>query len=285
MKTKNTILTTLSLVLVLALSACSSNTLSYDTFVIDLSDSAAGAGYQVEKELCKTEKQVDLTVPQTATLTINDKTIIGTYSHSEKTFPDTFYTHLYQEEDTSCEFALDDSGKITWLSMPTKDLKTENAKELTKEACLTIAKDFILNTISANVNLDEYTVNEVAGSSDSYSFEFRKYINDYATVDKASVHVLKNGTIWLYKSTMFGRISADSTPKLNQSKIIRAVEKKLDTIYRDAKESGASAAYEKAEYYFTLLEDGKPAVYCDATIRLRYVGGMSCGEMVRLIIT
>ena len=300
MKAKNTfaLVLALSLIFPFAFTACSNeddpnqgviyaDELNYEAFVVGSSLSASGISYQEEKNVYKLEEKTDSSLPQTATLTINGFTLEGTYTHSEKIFPHIFYKHIYHSADGLYEFSLDDSGQLLTLFIFTNSGKIDAniTKELTEEACLEIAKDFILNTVSAKVDLDEYTISKVKESNDRYTFEFKKYINGFATMDETRVGVLKNGSVYSYNATMFGRISADDMPKLNQEKITQTIEKKLDTIYQDVRGKYAAVKYEDPELCFALLDDGTPAVYCEVSVRFEDGKGGSFGEMVSMIIT
>ena len=273
--------------LVFSLVACKEKVLSYEVFTVGSSLSASGTEYKVEKDIHEVAKKTDSSRPQTASLTINGKTITGTYSHSEKRFPDNFYQHIYYGKSTTNKMCFDDSGKLVKLIWPemAKEYDTETTKELTEEECLAIAKDFILNMFSDKVNLDEYTVNSVEGTSQEYKFEFKKYITGFATADKTRITVLKDGTVYLYNSTMFDKISANDMPTLDQDKLVQVAEKKLDSIYQDTKGKHDTVIYGKPEFYLTLLEDGNPVLYCTVSVRFEDGKGGSFSEMVSMIIT
>lgn len=298
MKTKNTLALILALSLIFPFTACSnadeqnSETFStddfnYEAFVVESSLSASGVSYQVEKDIHTAKEKTDSSVPQTVTLTISGYSLEGTYSHSQMNFPNNYYKHIYYGRDSNHELRLDDSGQISFFIWP--DLRTElrkkGEKELTEEECLKIAKDFILNTVSAKVNLDEYVVKQTEEQADNYRFVFTKYINGFATKDEARVRVSKNGYVYSYSSAMFGRISAADMPKLDQDKLTKTIEKKLDTIYQDVRGKYAAVKYEEPELSFTLLDDGTPAIYCAVTVRFEDGKGGSFGEMVSMIIT
>ena len=287
MKAKNTFPLILSLALVFTLSACSDDTFSYTAFLVDHSDSAAGVDYQVEMDVAEAEKKNDSSAPKTVTLNISGCALEGTYSHSEMGPFSNYYEHIYYGRSKTHELRLDDSGQINFFIWPDlkNELKTKSEKVLTEEECLAIAKDFILNTVSAKVNLDEYTIEKIEKQKDTYHFVFTKYINGFATADEARVRVLKNGYVYSYSSTMFGRISADDVPKLDQEKVVRTIEKKLDSIYQDVKSKYDSVNYEEPEFYVAILKDGKPAIYCVVTVRFKQSSGLSHGEAVSMIIT
>lgn len=300
MKAKNTfaLVLALSLIFPFAFTACSNedepnqevfsaDELNYEAFVVGSSLSASGVSYQVEKDIYTAKEKTDPTAPPTVTLTISGYTLEGTYSHSQMNFPNNYYKHIYYGRNSTHEFRLDDSGQISFFLWP--DLRTEigkkGEKEHTEEECLKIAKDFILNTVSAKVNLDEYVVKQTEEQADNYRFVFTKHINGFATKDEARVRVSKNGYVYSYSSAMFGRISAADMPKLDQEKITQTIEKKLDTIYQDAKDNFAAVKYEEPELSFTLLDDGTPAVYCEVSVRFEDGKGGSFGELVSMIIT
>ena len=300
MKTKNTfaLILALSLIFPVAFTACSNadeqnsetfstDELNYEALVVGSSLSASGVEYTVEKDIYNLDKKTDSSLPQTATLTLNGKTITGTYSHSEKQFPNTFYRHVYYGETKGRKFFLDDSGQLLrfiWGDI-TVGLETENYEALTEEACMAIAKDFILNNVSDKINLDEYTVDIQDEGTHTYRFVFKKYINGFATMDEATVAVVKTGEVFSFSSTMFGRISAADMPKLDQDKITQTIEKKLDTIYQDVRGKYAAVKYEEPELSLILLDDGTPAIYCAVSVRFEDGKGGSIGELVSMIIT
>ena len=301
MKAKNTfaLILALSLIFPFAFTACSNENdpnqevlstdeLSYEAFLVGGSSfSASGASYQVEKNIRKLQEKTDSSRPQTVTLTINGKTITGTYSHSEKQFPNTFYRHIYYGRNKGHKFLLDDSGQLlrfTWHDM-TSEFKVENKKELTEEACMAIAKEFILNNVSDKINLDAYTIRKSDGLTQGYAFEFKKYINGFATMDEARVGVLKSGEVYSYSSTMFGKISADDMPKLDQGKLTKTIENKLDTIYQDTRDNYAAIKYKEPELSLMLLDDGTPAIYCAVGVHFEDGRGGHISDMVSMIIT
>ena len=84
---------------------------------------------------------------------------------------------------------------------------------------------------------------------------------------------------------MFGKFSVNDMPKIDQDKLTQTIEKKLDTIYQDAKGKYAAVNYGEPKVYITLLEDETPAVYCTVSVRFEDGKGGSFSEMVSLIIT
>lgn len=301
MKAKNTfaLILALSLIFPFAFTACSSaddpnqevmqaDESNYEVFVVGSSLSASGVSYQIERKINNLEVKTDPSVPQTVTLTIDGKTVTGTYSHSEKQFPMNYYKHIYYGSGKGHKFYLDDSGQLLcyiWGDI-TVGMEAENKEELTEEACLAIAKGFILNNVSDKINLDAYTVRKVDdGRTKTYTFKFRKYINGFSTMDNASVTVVKTGEVFSFFSCMFGRISASDMPELNQEEITQAIEKKLDSIYQEARGKCDAVKYGKPALSLTLLDDGTPALNGSVGIRFEYGNGGSTGDAIKLIIT
>ena len=295
-KVKFSLIISLLILPILLFTACNNNDLgsvcpghyvevdSYKAFVIEFSDSASTVPHQAELNVKEAVEKVDPTIPQTATLTINGQTIEGTYSHSEKSFPDNFYRHVYYGNRKTHKFYLDDSGRLLFFSWPGLVDGAKGGKELTEEECLAIAKDFILNNFSENIDLSDYTVEENGKPYYSrYQFVFRKYVNDCATTDTAVVHVDKSGAVYAYSSSMFDRIPVDQVA-INREAAVKAMKVKLDTIYQDVKGNYTTTNYEEPEFYFTLLDDGSPAIYCTVTVRFEHSSGLSYGEMLGLII-
>lgn len=300
MKAKNafTLILALSLIFPIAFTACSNENdpnqevlstdeLSYEAFVVGGSSfSASGASYQVEKNIRKLQEKTDSSRPQTVTLTINGQTITGTYSHSEKKFPDNFYRHIYYGENKGHDFYLDDSGQLLWLwDNMVLESKAENKEELTEEACMAIAKEFILNNVSDKIDLDAYTIRKSDGLTQGYTFVFKKYINGFATMDEAWIGVLKSGEVYSYSSTMFGKISADDMPKLDQGKLTKTIENKLDTIYQDTRDNYAAIKYKDPELSLMLLDDGTPAIYCAVGVHFEDDRGGYISDLVSMVIT
>ena len=299
MKAKNTfaLVLALSLIFPFTFTACSNedepnqevirtDESNYEAFVVGSSLSASGIEYAVEKDIYTVKEKTDPTAPPTVTLTISGYTLEGTYSHSRMNLPNNYYKHIYYGRNSIHELYLDDSGQITAFFWP--DLRTESKKkdemELTEEECLKIAKDFILNTVSAKVNLDEYVVRQTEEQADNYWFVFTKHINGFATIDEARVRVSKNGYVYSYSSTMFGRISAEDMPKLDQNKLTKTIENKLDTIYQEVKGKFAAVKYEEPKLRLMLLDDGTPAVYCSVTVRFEIGKGGSISDLVSMVI-
>lgn len=259
---------------------------NYEAFVIGHSDSASGTTYQIEKNIKETKEKIDTTAPKTATLTIDGYTIEGTYSHSEMRFPDNFYRHVYYGEKKTHTFHLDDSGQLLLLTWPDMQATfSESEKVCTEEECLDIAKNFVLNNISSKINFADYTVmtNEVP-YVDVYVFAFRKNISDCDTTDQVIVEIHKSGSLYGYSSFMFDRIPSD-TAKFDSGKATQTVKEKLNSIYQDVKGKHDAVNYEEPEFYITILEDGKPAIYCVVTVRFENGKGGSISDLVSMIIT
>jgi hypothetical protein len=202
-------------------------------------------------------------------------------------FPDNFYRHIYYGETKISSFHLDDSGRLLYFVW--KDVifdGREGSAIHTEEECLAIAKDFLLNNISSQIDFADYTIETIThGNSDGYDFVLRKYLNDCATTEQMTVCVRKNGSFFSYSSFMFGKFSADDMPKIDQDKLVQVVEKKLDTIYQDAKGKYAAVNYGEPKIYITLLEDETPAVYCTVSVCFEDGQGGSFSELTSLLIT
>ena len=286
-KIKNAIPVILSLLLIFAIAVYSENAHSYRAYVIGSSLSASGTEYKAEKNIYEKEEKDEASAPKTATLSVNGYTLEATYSHSEKSFPDNYYKRIYLGRTPTHHLYFDSSGQLLsfhWTDM-NKEIKAKVAKEHTREECLAIAKDFILNNVSDKIDFAEYSVEETRSFENRYAFRFRKYINGYATTDEATVTVLKNGFLFDFVSHMFGKISADDMPNLNREKIVRTAEKKLDVIYKDAKGKFAAVKYEEPDLLFVLLDDGSPAIRYRVSARFEDGTGGSFGESVSLLIT
>ena len=300
MKAKNTfaLILALSLIFPFAFTACNSeddsnqeviyaDELNYEVFVVGSSLSASGISYQTEMNINSYEEKTDPSVPQTVTLTIDGKTVTGTYSHSEKQLPMNYYEHIYYGETKAHKFYLDDSGQLlTFRWGPRSEFETEHKEELSEEACLAIAKEFILNNVSDKIDLDAYTVRKADnGRTNMYTFKFRKYINGFSTMDNASVNILNTGDVFSFYACMFGRISASDVPELDREEIAQAVEKKLDSIYQDVRGNYAAVKYEEPILSLTLLDDGTPVLYGGVGIRFEDGKGGHTSDALKFVVT
>ena len=66
---------------------------------------------------------------------------------------------------------------------------------------------------------------------------------------------------------MLGRISNNNATPFVYDILIEALNKKLDTVYKDVKNNYTSTIYEEPELFYTILDDGTSALYCTIDIK------------------
>ena len=257
---------------------------AYEVSVVDASDSAAGIAYQIESDVKRTKEKVDDSVPKTASLTINGQKIEGTYSHSEMVFPNNFYRHIYLAKDGKVEFFLDNSGRLLCFSGAEFFIENVGENERTEEECLTIAKEFIQDYFAKDLDLSKYTMEKTRVSATDYRFLFIRDVDGWKTSEQILIVINKDGSVQTFSTYMLDQISVDYVA-FDKEKTLAVMNEKLDEIYAEAKTQWFAINYEDPNFVFTLLEGGKPAVYCTVTIRFETESGGSFGEMVSMIIT
>ena len=246
----------------------------FEAYLASYSDSA-GSAHEIEINIWKRDKYVDSTAKQTITKTINGKVFQGTYSHSERIVPNTYDWLIYKNENGD-EIIVDETGTLqnhVWVD----DIDTESKLTYTEEECLEIAKKFIHTDVSKDINLDEYTI-KTEFDEDVYEFSFSKFINGCRTIEEAFVKVHKSGALYSFSSFMFGKISEKDFVEFDSEKVAEVIGKKINTIYQNVKGDNARMTYEP-EIYFTLLDNGEPALYCNVVVKFTTPSGGGYGEM------
>lgn len=245
----------------------------FEAYIASCSDSNS-----VELAIWKQDKYVDNTAKQTITKTINGEPVQGVYSHTKIDLPNNYGRHTYICENGK-EMIIDDSGILQFYFWGKAAISAAKKETYTEEECLAIAKNFIRTDVLGDINFDQYTVKtDVDDDSGLYEFSFRKYIKGYKTTEQAHIYVHKSGALYAFGSYMFGKISEEDFVEFDSEKVAQVIDKKINAIYQNVKGNNSVMTYEP-EIYFTLLDNGEPALFCVVIVKFATPAGGGFGEM------
>lgn len=248
------------------------------------SDSIPEAKHITEYTFWSGEDKSEPAIEQEITITIGNQTITGQYKQSRHRSPNTYPSRDYLDADGN-HFSVDDTGLLDSYFWGSEEKNNTFKNTYTEKECLEIAKDFL----RCLIDIDAYTVainrhSNIAG----YEFIFTKFLNGYETTDSAIVTVLENGSLYSYSATMLGRIPDTDAIEVDYDAIVESVYSKLDTIYSQVKGKYTSVTYELLNLKYTVLENGRLAMYCVVDVNCeRYVDGVGSinqGERVILVV-
>ena len=254
---------------------------NYEAFIVSCSDSIEGADHEIEMPIWQQGHYTDDTAKKVITKTINNETVQGEYLYTQKMLPNSFDRHFYRATSGSAIFFfLDDAGTLQYCTWDRRNTDPERTATCTEEECLAIAKDFIRTDVLKDINFDQYTVEtSVDDDSGLYRFSFYKYIKGHKTTEEAHISVTKNGELYSFGSFMFGKISEEDFVEFDSEKVAQVIDKKLDAVYKNVRNGSGTVTYDKKKMFYTLLEDGEPALYCVVTVKFTLPAGN--GSMVR----
>lgn len=238
---------------------CHTAEIVYDVFVADHSDAIPGMEYTVEIQDWKSEEYVDPTAEKVVTITVNGETIQGTYSHTDKDFPNNFPTRIYYGAN-NLQFGLDEDEKLQFYFWGTDGFEGETVYQ--ERECLIIAKQFLENY----ADIDQYKV-EATQRRDLYEFTFTKYAGDYPTMDHAIVTVHESGKLYSFSSFMLGKISLEKISEFDEEWVLVFVEEKINEIYAGIKKDGVTITYSNPEFMYASSE----YLYC--VVDVNYTSG------------
>ena len=238
---------------------CYSEEFGYQVLVVNHSDSIPGVECTVEMQDWELEEYVDPAAEKAVIITVNGETVQGTYSHTDKDFPNNFPTRIYYGEN-NLQFGLDEDGKLQFYFWGTDGSEGETVR--TEQECLTVAKEFLTDY----ADIDQYKL-EVAQRRNLYDFTFTKYAGDYATLDHAIVTVHESGKLYSFSSFMLGKISLKNISKFDEEEALEFVEEKIDKIYSGVKKDGVTITYSNPEFMYASSE----YLYC--VVDVNYTSG------------
>jgi len=245
---------------------CRTAELVYDVFVADHSDAIPGMEYSVEIQDWKSEEYVDSAAPQVVSIQVNGEAIEGTYSHTDKDFPNNFPTRIYYGAN-NLQFGLDEDEKLQFYFWGTDGSEGETVYR--EQECLIIAKQFLENY----ADIDQYKVLATQRRG-LYEFTFTKYIGTYPTMDHAIVTVHESGKLYSFSSFMLGKIPLDDTIEFAEEVALKFVGKKIDEIYGDVKKEDVTITYSEPEFMYASSDQ----LYC--VVDVHYTSGKGDAKAV-----
>lgn len=234
---------------------------TYSVLLFGLSDSIPGTSHEVEYTYWSTPVETD-DAPETMSMTIKGDRRSGELYAANISSPNNYVEYCYYDADKG-SFGMNEFGELTFCFWEQQDDPAGSLEELSQDACLQIAKEFL----SDFVDVDGYQLEvEHLEESEEYLFHFTKYIGGYKTADTATVGVFENGGLDHFRSYMFDKIPASTSVDFDYSKATEAVYEKLDLLYADVKDRYEKIEYELYPFVVTLLEDGEAALVCTVDV-------------------
>lgn len=252
------------LALILTLTGCNvvSTDKEYTALLCGYSDCISGVHRECEYDIWNQGMFQDDSAPEQMTVTIQDKTISGSYNYSVCVPQSNYVTHRYISYEPFASFGVDSNSNVVYFSVIGSDADVQET--LTEVECQAVAKQFLLQNYADD--LSDYRVIEVLPSGNSYTFTFTKYIGDYATADCVYVSVNIDGSVVGFNGPMFGRIGSDTDIDMDLDAIQQAAFEKLDIMFVDIQDQYAKITYDVTNISFTILADGSVAAYCTVNV-------------------
>lgn len=253
---------------------------NYEAFIV------SGCDHESELASWQQEKYEDDTAKQAITITINNESVQGEYLYSERMLPNNFARHFYRATSGSAIFFfLDEAGTLQYCTWDRRNTDPERTATCTEEECLAIAKDFIRTDVLKDINFDQYTVEtSVDDDSGLYRFSFYKYIKGHKTTEEAYVTVTKSGELYSFGSFMFGKVSEESFVEFDSEKVAQVISNKINTVHKDVHNRNGTVTYKEPDIYYTLSQDGEPALYCVVIVEFSTPTENMLHERLSLII-
>ena len=163
-------------------------------------------------------------------------------------------------------FRLDAEGKLTRFVLNVSKSFVSQSESTPEDGQRAAERFFSTNITYANLSDYAVTVSEVgrAFGTDLYTVTFVRMIGDVETLDRATIRVLGNGTIYTFDSSMLGRIRLTENP-FDLESVGAAIGKKFRAAVGDQESLFDSIDYEIEETVLTLLKDGTPALLVTLT--------------------
>lgn len=245
--------------LILAFGGCA-QTQNYQVLTFDYSDSVDGSSFTREYNYWS-EENIDVSgVKSVITVDVNGEQHTGIFDRVHMVAPNSYPVYQYTDNNDNT-FTVDPDGKLA--SYFWESTKGDNQNKLSEEDCAEIAKEFLKKVV--DVELYQLKT-EYSSEQGHYQFIFTKYIDGYKTADSARVTVKENGDLYIFSSTMLGKIPMDVQIDFDNEKVEKAVFKKLDAEYAGVKSKYDKVAYKIVNKYVTILESGDVAMVCTVEV-------------------
>lgn len=229
----------------------------YQVLIYDYSDSVPSAKHEVEYVFADNEKYSNTTPDDIVRLLINGVNYSGKYQSSQYREYNYFPVSQYVDEN-GLSFEIDDSGMMTscfWGNA------SPRGTEKTKDECVTIAREFLASII----DIENYDIGVIEDSKrEMYRVSFTKKIGSFNTTDSATIVIKSDGNLYSYSSFMLGKVSdkSVSADSIDLKKVEEAIDNKLSTVFRDAKNDYSRVEFGEKYLMLTALKGEKTGVIC-----------------------
>ena len=228
-------------------------TTKYEALVYDFSDAVPSAS--VNKEYNFSDDRYASIVPVASIeKTVGDISFSGTYYTTQYRPYDYFPGYVYRDSDNN-ELIVDEKGTLVGYTSADGG---DTSFDVSEEECVQMAIEFMREIL----DISPYTIT-VSKSYSITKVQFTKYINEFKTIDSATILFRSNGTILGYAGHMLGRIPVETdTSNIIITDMRISVEEKLDVIFESSKGIFDDVKYdfENASITLTKLKDDKKAV-------------------------
>ena len=234
---------------------------TYQVLIYDYSNSIPSARHEIEYEFADHKKYDEQIIKPEVVMSVKGESFSGTYQLTQ--YRGYNYYPLYRYLDSNGNFfEIDDTGILAsyfWGKSSSKEEK------LTQDDCVRIAKTFV----GSIVDIKRYDVSvEEDKDREGYKVTFTKYINGLKTTDSATVFVQYNGELYSYSSYMLGKVNVDAAvvDDLDINGVVDSINKKLDQIYKDTKNTYSRVDFKEFELLLTVLKDGSTGLVCSVVV-------------------
>jgi len=267
---------------------------TYTVLETDMSsDSNIGAKHSVEFKLNFSDIKDNSKKDITKEITFENMTFTGKYQYTSQSpyYNRSFDKYKGNYGSAQVEFSINTETKeLLGYSLYDKEYlqKIGDKKELTKEECIDIARNYFKNYISDIENYkmtcSEYV--KLDAYKGMYRINFYRYVDEVITLDSALINVTVYGDVIRFSRHNLGDMKdVDILGNHSMNNIEKAVEEKRNEIYGElAKNSAYDVDYYSSKRLIRLA-DGKYALEYTIEAHITNVNsGISSGDSTSLIV-
>lgn len=250
-----------TIMLISIFSGCSQNKIS-DILIFGFSDSVPEIKLQLEYPKWSKDAYQDLNQAKTISIEYEGITTEGKYFQTDIASGAYELHHTYYDANNQ-SFKLDEKGNLITYFFKNTDVSSQKKP---KEECEKIA----YNTISklSNVSLENYRMTtEYNDSGKFYEINFKKYINNISTEDRATIIVYETGKIMAFHLNMFGKIPSENIPNIDLPKIESDIIKKLDSLTVEARKKYDAVKYQSFKYSISMSSPDEYILLCYVDVK------------------
>jgi len=243
-----------------------------------VSDSSLGIKHNSEISLAINNIKDNAKNNNTKEIILNDVSFSGKYY---KTVTSPYYNRVYDVYDgntgsAKISFKINsENNKIFGYSTYDIEYKTkiEGKKELTKEECIDIAKDYLKKYVD---DVENYTITYNYTKLDVYmgnhNIYFTRYIDGIPTMDSAYIYVTEYGDIVRFDFNSLGDMkNVDVLNSHNIEAIEKAIDEKCEKIYGDIMNDPDYSVNISKSKRLVRMADGKYALEYEISAYISYV--------------